>query len=96
MRKFCFVLVCGLLTVGSALANNSCRYANNGTCDEPRSCRSGTDDNDCGRSSCTPTITCGSCVVVNRTCRVIDCQGRVTSVYTESCQPDHRDDRDCE
>jgi hypothetical protein len=30
---------------------DSCRYANDGECDEPRWCRAGTDDTDCGRDT---------------------------------------------
>ena len=42
------ILLAGSLSFGSsALAQNQCRYANDGVCDEPTYCAFGTDTNDC-------------------------------------------------
>jgi hypothetical protein len=39
-----------------------------------------------GGDECTPQVTCDACVSGTQTCRVINCNGEVTSTYTQNCQ----------
>ena len=68
MRACTIRIMCALHTVlllQPATAQELCRYANDGECDEPAYCNYGTDSTDCGGSAPGPTSAAVSCAYAN-------------------------------